>query len=98
MVVPVSMYLSICVQSLSWGESTANPSGHLLRWWSGGDQPLMTVLRLLSGSAGALASYSVISPVWDMEWSHFHTGRTGRTAAGICGSDLQVGDAEIPEE
>ena len=98
MVVPVSMYLSICVQSLSWGESTADPSGHLLRWWSGGDQPLMTVLRLLSGSAGALASYSVISPVWDMEWSHFHTGRTGRTAAGICGSDLQVGDAEIPEE
>lgn len=84
------LWIVIVWQSLSWGDSTANPNGHLLRWRVGGESGLMSAGRLLSGTAGALASYSIISLVWDLEWSHFHTGRTAKSAAGVCGSDLQV--------
>lgn len=77
-------------QSISWGDSTANPYGHLLRWWEGGEPLHVTGLRILAGAAGALASFSIIAPIWQLELSHFHQDRAHNSSRGVCGTDLQI--------
>jgi len=84
------LWMVLTWQALSWGSSTANPYGHLLRWSGGGEVWWETLTRVVAGTVGALTSYTLIAQVWEMEMSHFHSGRAHRSAAGVCGSDLQV--------
>jgi len=87
----VFLWLVICWQGVSWGESTANPGSHLLRWWRGEQAPLEGVVRSVAGALGGLSSLLVLAPLWAMELSHLHQGRAARSSAGACGDDLQVG-------
>ena len=78
------------MQAISWGDATANPYSHLLRWQAGSQTALQSLVRVTAGAAGALSSYLVLAPLWKYELSHFHEGRADRSATGSCGDDLQV--------
>jgi len=86
----VFLWLILTWQAISWGDATANPYNHLLRWQSGSQPALHSLVRVLAGAVGALSSYMVLAPVWKYELSHFHEGRADRSATGSCGDDLQV--------
>eukprot|EP00092_Neocalanus_flemingeri_P000312 GFUD01000334.1.p1 GENE.GFUD01000334.1~~GFUD01000334.1.p1 ORF type:complete len:305 (-),score=94.85 GFUD01000334.1:104-1018(-) len=77
-------------QAISWGDATANPYSHLLRWQAGTQPAVQAVVRVAAGAAGALSSYMMLAPLWKYELSHFHQGRADRSATGSCGDDLQV--------
>jgi len=84
------LWLVLCWQAISWGEATANPYSHLLRWSSGAQPFISSMIRVGAGSAGALSSYLLLAPLWRYELSHFHAGRADSSASGACGDDLQV--------
>lgn len=84
------LWLVLCWQAISWGEATANPYSHLLRWCSGSQTLISSMIRVGAGSAGALSSYLLLAPLWRYELSHFHAGRADSSATGACGDDLQV--------
>jgi len=84
------LWLVLCWQAISWGEATANPYSHLLRWSSGSQTLISSMIRVGAGSAGALSSYLLLAPLWRYELSHFHAGRADSSATGACGDDLQV--------
>jgi len=84
------LWVVLVWQAISWGDATANPYSHLLRWMGGSQTAVQTVVRLAAGSSGALTSYLVLAPLWNYGLSHFHEGRADRSATGACGDDLQV--------
>jgi len=86
----VFLWIVLCWQAISWGDATANPYSHLLRWHAGSQTGLQSLVRVGAGAAGALSSYLVLAPLWKYELSHFHEGRADRSATGACGDDLQV--------
>jgi len=84
------LWIVLIWQAISWGDATANPYSHLLRWQAGLQGISHTLIRICAGAAGALASLLILAPVWMMELSHFHQGRAEKSATGHCGDDLQV--------
>jgi len=86
----VFLWIILCWQAISWGDATANPYSHLLRWYEGSQSLSHTFARVACGSTGALTSYLILAPLWKYEFSHFHAGRAEKSASGMCGDDLQV--------
>jgi len=86
----VFLWIMLVWRGLSWGDATANPYSHLLRWQAGSQTAVQATARVAAGAAGALASYLVLAKLWRYELSHFHEGRADRYAAVSCGDDLQV--------
>jgi len=84
------LWLVLVWQALSWGDASANPYSHLLRWKAGLQTFSQTIIRICAGAGGALASLLVLAPVWMLELSHFHQGRAESSATGHCGDDVKV--------
>eukprot|EP00092_Neocalanus_flemingeri_P004624 GFUD01004983.1.p1 GENE.GFUD01004983.1~~GFUD01004983.1.p1 ORF type:complete len:294 (-),score=63.28 GFUD01004983.1:286-1167(-) len=86
----VFLWILLVWRALSWGDATANPYSHLLRWQAGTQPAVQAIVRMSAGAAGALSSYMVLATLWKYELSHFHEGRALRISTNSCQDDLQV--------
>ena len=77
-------------QSLAWGDSSPSASSHLVRWSSGGQPASHCLARTMAGTLGALSSYLLMSPLWQLELSQLHEDREVLTSSRKCSEDLQV--------
>ena len=77
-------------QSLAWGDSSPSACRHLVSWRSGVLPASHCLARSLAGSLGALSSYLLMSPLWQLELSLLHEDREVATSSSKCSDDLQV--------
>ena len=98
----VGLFVNCLYQGMRWrGLTPPIPYVHLLLWWEGKESFFEMVVRNLTVLLAGIASYyCIVVPIWNMEFSSYHMGRSLETQADICinpWSQIPISTAMISE-